>query len=395
MQRSKVIGSAGLALAMAAMASVTPAAPVDDIVLTSPHAAPVDPEIPVVMLYDLSSGQTLYAREIERRFVPASVTKVMTAYSVFALIDQGKLSPDTMVEVTPEVAELWGGEGSTMFLEAGDRLTVGQLLLGVTTVSANDGAAMLARVAAGTLDKWLETMNANAAELGMRDTHFGTPNGWPDEGRTYTSARDLTILAEAMITRYPELYHRYFGHRGMRYNGIAQDNHDPVTGVVEGADGIKTGYTREAGYNFLGSAERNGRRLAMVIAGAPTATIRNRTARDLLEWGFEAFESRVVLPPDTPVGDALVQNGSSGSVPLRTAHEVLASVPRGGGFDVSLSVRYRGPLEAPIAAGQEVAVLRVRISGQQPHDVPLVAAEAVEKANPFQRLINGIAGVFP
>src|SRR5690606_18300773 len=151
----------------------------------------------------------------------------------------------------------------------------------------------------------------------------------------------------------------------------------------------------EAGYNFLGSAERNGRRLAMVIAGAPTATIRNRTARDLLEWGFEAFESRVVLPPDTPVGDALVQNGSSGSVPLRTAHEVLASVPRGGGFDVSLSVRYRGPLEAPIAAGQEVAVLRVRISGQQPHDVPLVAAEAVDKANAFQRLVNGIAGVFP
>lgn len=373
---------------------MTSAAPAGDIVLSSPLAAPVDPQIPVAMLYDLSSGQTLYAREIERRFVPASVTKVMTAYTAFALVDEGKLSLDTMIEVTPEIAEMWSGEGSTMFLQAGDQLTVGALIMGVTTVSANDGAAMLAHIAAGSQEKWLAMMNANAAQLGMRDTHFGTPNGWPDEGRTYTSARDLAILAEALTTRYGPLYRRYFGQRGMQYRGIAQNNHDPVTGVVDGADGMKTGYTRQAGYNFLGSAERNGRRLVMVIAGAPTPAIRNTTSRDLLRWGFEAFESRVVLPAETAVGEARVQNGSSGRVALRTSGEVLASVPRGGGFDVSMSVRYRGPLEAPIAAGQEVATLRVRISGQQPHDVPLVAAEAVEEANSFQRLINGIAGIF-
>src|SRR5690606_21431381 len=145
--------------------------------------------------------------------------------------------------------------------------------------------------AAGTQENWLALMNANAAELGMRDTHFGTPNGWPDEGRTYTSARDLAILAEALTMRYPGLYRRFFGHSGMRYNGIAQDNHDPVTGVVEGADGMKTGYTRQSGYNFLGSAQRGSRRLVMVVAAAPTASIRNRTARDLLRWGFDAFES--------------------------------------------------------------------------------------------------------
>ncbi len=394
LNRHAIIGSAAAALSLGMAAAAASGAFANDVVLVSPPAAPVDPEIPVVMLYDVSSGQTLYARDTERRFVPASVTKVMTVYSAFKLIDAGKLSPDAIIEVSPEVAELWSGEGSTMFLKAGDKLTVGTLLMGVTTVSANDGAAMLAQVAAGSGQAWLDMMNANAAELGMRDTHFGTPNGWPDEGRTYTSARDLAILAEAMTTRYPELYRRFFGHRGMAYRGIAQNNHDPVTGVVAGADGIKTGYTREAGYNFLGSAERNGRRLIMIVAGAPTGTARNRTSRALLEWGFDAFESRVVLQAGTPVGDARVQGGASGSVPLRTAGEVLASVPRGGGFDVSLSVRYRGPLEAPIAAGQEVATLRVRISGQQPHDVPLVAAEAVGEANQFQRLLNGIVGVF-
>ena len=392
MKRRTIFGSVGLVLALTTAAAVTLAAPVDDIVLTSPHAAPVDPEIPVVMLYDLSSGQTLYAREIERRFVPASVTKVMTAYSVFALIDQGKLSPETTVEVTPEVAELWGGEGSTMFLEAGDRLTVGQLLLGVTTVSANDGAAMLARVAAGTLDKWLETMNANAAQLGMRDTHFGTPNGWPDEGRTYTSARDLAVLAEAMTTRFPGLYRRYFGHRGLTYRDIAQDNHDPITGVVEGADGIKTGYTRESGYNFLGSAERGGRRLVMVVAGAPRAYIRDQTARDLMRWGFAAFETRVILPGELPVGEARVQNGAQATVRLQTGSEVLASVPPRSQAEMALSVRYRGPIEAPVIKGQKIAFLRVTIPGQAPHDVPLVAAEAVAEANSFQRLINGLVG---
>jgi len=280
-----------------------------------------------------------------------------------------------------------------MFLKAGDRLTVGELLLGVTTVSANDGAVMLALTAAGSLDAWLELMNVNAAELGMRDTHFGTPNGWPDEGRTYTSARDLAVLAEAMTTRYPGLYRRYVGHRGMRYHDIAQNNHDPITGVVEGADGIKTGFTRQSGYNFIGSAERGGRRLVMVIAGAPSVPVRNQTARDLMRWGFDAFESRVILPGGIPVGEARVQNGARGSVRLKTAGEVLASVPPGNAGAASLTVRYRGPVQAPIAKNQPIAFLRVTIPGQTPHDVPLVAAEAVAEANPLQRFVNGLFGL--
>jgi len=356
-------------------------------------AAPVAPEIPVVLLVDLSSGQTLFARDADRRFVPASVTKVMTAYTAFRLIEEGKLFLSTPVVVSQEVAELWSGEGSSMFLKAGDRVTVGELLLGVTTVSANDAAVVLALTAAGSQDEWLDLMNANAAELGMRDTHFGTPNGWPDEGRTYTSARDLAVLAEAMITRFPGLYRRYVGHRGMTYRNITQANHDPITGVVDGADGIKTGFTRESGYNFLGSAERGGRRLVMVVAGAPSASIRNTTARDLMRWGFDAFETRVILPGEIPVGEARVQNGAQSSVALQTGSEVLASVPPGNAGAASLTIRYRGPIEAPIAKGDQVAFLRVSIPGQAPHDVPLVAAEAVPEANAFQRFVNGLAGL--
>lgn len=383
---------AGLAAILLAAAPATPP-PEPDVAPRLTGAAPVAPEIPVVLLVDLSSGQTLFAREADRRFVPASVTKVMTAYTAFRLIEEGRLSLSTPVVVSQEVAELWSGEGSSMFLKAGDRVTVGELLLGVTTVSANDASVVLALTAAGTQDEWLDLMNANAAELGMRDTHFGTPNGWPDEGRTYTSARDLAVLAEAMITRFPGLYRRYVGHRGMTYRNITQANHDPITGVVDGADGIKTGFTRESGYNFLGSAERGGRRLVMVVAGAPSASIRNTTARDLMRWGFDAFETRVILPGETPVGEARVQNGAESRVALQTAGEVLASVPPGSAGAASLSIRYRGPIKAPIAKGDQVAFLRVSIPGQAPHDMPLVAAEAVPQANVFERFVNGLAGL--
>jgi D-alanyl-D-alanine carboxypeptidase (penicillin-binding protein 5/6) len=273
-------------------------------------------------------------------------------------------------------------------------VTVGQLLLGVTTVSANDGAVALGRAAAGNDAKWLALMNGNAASLGMRDSHFGTANGYPDEGRTWTSARDLATLAEAMTTRHPGLYKRFFGHRGLRYNGIAQDNHDPITGVVEGADGIKTGYTRQAGFTFVGSAERGGRRLTLVIAGAPTAGLRNNAARRLMEWGFDNFTSRKLIEAATPIGTAQVQSGAALSVPLRTQGAVFANLPRGGADKAELSVRYRGPIEAPIAEGDRVATLRIAIPGQVPHEVALVAAADVPRANAWQRLRNGVAGLF-
>jgi D-alanyl-D-alanine carboxypeptidase (penicillin-binding protein 5/6) len=379
-----------LAVLVSAGSVAAPASSEIEVVDTSP----VDPEIPVALLVDLSTGQTLFAREPDRRFVPASVTKVMSVYTAFDLIDRGKLSLDQVVTIDKEVADDWGGEGSTLFLQEGDQLTIAELLMGVTTVSANDGAVALGKAAAGSVDNWVALMNQNAARLGMHDSHFHLPNGYMDEGRTYTSARDLIRLAEALTTRFPDLYKRFVGQHGMSFHGIAQNNHDPITGVVPGADGIKTGYTEQAGYNFLGSAERGGRRLAMVIAGAPSPAIRNKSSRQLIEWGFEHFSSRELLPMGTPVGDAMVQNGSATSVPLFTEAPVFANLPTGQDAGANLSLRYRGPIEAPIRQGDEVATLRIAIAGQEPHDVPLIAGADVGKANAWQRLRNGIAGLF-
>ena len=381
----------GLAALAAALPSIAQPLPGQSPIAMEPaNTAPVPDDIPVALLVDLSTGQTLFARDPDRRFMPASVTKVMSLYTAFHLIGQGKLSPDTMVTVTKDIGDHWSGKGSSMLLKTGDRVTVGQLILGISTVSGNDAAVMLATYVAGSIDGWVKLMNANAADLGMRNSHFGMPNGWMDEGRTYFSAHDLALLASAMITRYPDLYHRFIGHKRMTYNNVTQVNHDPITGVVPGADGIKTGYTRQAGYTFVGSAERNGRRLVLVIAGAPTPMDRNRTARDLIEWGFSAFQTKELVPDDTEVGHARVQGGAGREVALRTDAPVLAAVPPGGAMpQPALTIRYRGPLQAPLKQGQQVGELHVAGPGQASHDVPLIAANDVPRANAWQRLRNG------
>ncbi|WAT18341.1 D-alanyl-D-alanine carboxypeptidase [Aurantiacibacter sp. MUD11] len=374
----------GLAIAAAALGlAATPAN-------SAPSPAPVPQEIPVGLLVDLSTGQTLFSREAERRFVPASVTKVMTAYTAFKLIEDGELHPGMTFAYSEELEEAWYNEGSNMFLRAGDQPTIGQLLLGITTVSGNDASVALAVAATGSLEAWLDLMNANARELGMRNTHFGSANGYPDGGQTYTTAEDLVTLARAITQDYPILYRRYFGHRTLRWGDITQANHDPVTGRVNGADGMKTGYTREAGFTFLGSAEREGRRLVMVLAGAPDGPLRDRTARALLEWGFDEFEQRTVVPGGFEVGSAQVQDGAAPQVPLRTPHNVTAAIPREAQEQANwtMEVVYRGPIQAPIMEGDRIARLRLSVDGEIAMEVPLEAAQSVPQANVLQRIAN-------
>ena len=393
MKRFSGIILLGLGAALAAAPAGAPAA-------LSPQALPIVPappapaDAPVALLVDLSSGQTLFAQEADRRFLPASVTKVMTAYVAFELIAQKKLIPAQAFTVSDEVFKEWSGTGSSMFLKSGERVSVDELLHGITTVSANDGCVVLAVGAAGSVPSWVAMMNRTAHELGMDNSHFGTPNGWPDEGGTFTTANDLAKLARALITRHPDLYARYFGKPGLAHNGFAQANHDPISGVISGADGIKTGFTREAGYNFLGSAQRNGRRLVMVVAGIDDARERTRVSRSLMEWGFSAFERKRIFPAGATVGYARVQNGAMVKVLLRAARPVIAEVPAGKDPRIAMSLRYRGPIEAPIAEGSEVADLEVRIAGFAPYTVPLEAASTVPEANLWQRLLNGVLGLF-
>ncbi len=305
-------------------------------------AAPLPPPeleaIPVALLFDVGSGQPLYAKNEKLRFLPASVTKVMTAYLAFELIAQGKLQTWQRYRVNPKTFAQWQGQGSTMNLGRDESVSVDALLQGLTTISANDAAVVLAEGFAGSVPVWCALMNAEAWRLGMSDSHFNTPNGWPDEGATYVSADDLVKLGEALVTRHPELYHRYFGKKSMTWNGFTANNHDPNIGVVEGADGMKTGFTREAGYNYLGSAQRGGRRLFMVLAKAQNGRERKAASRALIEWGFTAWDARPLFAPGKLVGAARVQGGDAREVGLTALFAIHSVAPRGVSQPVSLRI---------------------------------------------------------
>jgi D-alanyl-D-alanine carboxypeptidase (penicillin-binding protein 5/6) len=345
------------------------------------------------MLVDLSSNQVLAAREPAKRFLPASITKVMTEYVAFEAIDDGRLDLSRQFTVSDAVARTWRWRVTGLALAPGTQIDADTLLHGIATVSANDAAMVFAEGFGGTVLAFTGMMNTEARRLGMKDSTFASPNGWPDGGLTMVSARDLVTLASAMIRRHPQLYHTYFGQKAMTYNGITQYSHDPVTGVVPGADGIKTGHTGEAGFTFLGSAERGGRRLVMVLGGAWTEDQRTQAARDLLEWGFTRWRARPLFAAGATVTQACVQQGNARNVPLVTGGPVFAAIPAETSQPVRLTVHYAGPLVAPIAKGAEVGELEINVLGQAPSRIPLYAGRDVGRAGPFDWLRNGVTGL--
>lgn len=386
-----MLGIAVLALALPVNAAPSPAAP-----LPSGPPLPAAVEgIPVYLAVDLSSRQVLAQHDANRVFLPASMTKVMTAYVAFELIAKGRLTPEQIVTVNPETSAIWSGRGTGMRLKAGEQVPVDILLHGITTISANDACVALAEGTVGNTANWLTLMNAEARDLGMAHSHFGTPNGWPDGGATYVSAGDMVKLGQALIERHPGLYHRYFGHKTLTWRGVSEASHDPTIGLVAGADGIKTGHTNQSGYSFLGTAIRDGRRVMIVIGGAPTEARRAQAARELLEWGFAAWDARPLFAKGAVVGKALVQGGDSRSVSLVVPASLNVTIPHGTRPKVTLTARYRGPIAAPIAAGATVGRLEVSLDGQPTAQIPLVAGQKIAEAGPIDRLANGLAGLLP
>ncbi|AXB76671.1 D-alanyl-D-alanine carboxypeptidase family protein [Novosphingobium sp. P6W] len=350
--------------------------------------------IPVSILVDLGSGQVLEQRHADTPFLPASVTKVMTAYVAFEEIGAGRLSMDRKFNERPETEREWFAKGTNMYLTTKDFPTTRDLLHGIMTASANDAAVVLGEGYAGSVAGWAAKMNDAARRLGMTRSHYNTPNGWMDGGNTYVTASDLVRLADAMITRYPDLYREFSGHKRWLWRDVVMRSHDPTVGVVPGADGIKTGYTREAGYNFLGTAERGGRRLVMVLAGSPLPKVRDDAAKALLEWGFAAWDTRHLFDQGQTVAQARIQGGDARTLPLVANREVHATIARGSQPGITLAVHYRGPIVAPVRKGEQVGELEIRVAGLAPGRVPLYAGRDVGKAGTLDRLWNGFINLF-
>jgi D-alanyl-D-alanine carboxypeptidase (penicillin-binding protein 5/6) len=369
---------------------------------TATAAAPqFDTPAKVAFLIDLSSGAVLYAKNADVRMPPASMAKMMTTDVAFELIDSGKLPLNKMCTVRPETWQKWHGPqaGSTMFLSPNEQVSVENLLHGIVTLSGNDASVVLAECISGTEQAFTEQMNALAKKIGMTNSHFGTANGWPDNGVTYVSARDLAMLARYEIENHYALYKKFYSQPSFTWGktmgsgqDITQANRNPILGKVQGADGLKTGHTDEAGYGFTGSAEQNGRRLIEVLAGMDSWNQRVQESTRLIEWGFNAWTTKPLFKKGAEIAKAKVQMGSSTEVPLVAPHDLAVTVPAGLTLNskMQVKVRYEGPIKAPIKKGDEIAQLVVTTPDTSPQIVPLVAGNGVGEAGFFGRAWNGL-----
>lgn len=367
-------------------------------------APPFETSAPVAYLVDLSSGAVLYAKDADRRMPPASMAKMMTTHIVFDLIKQGKLRLDQKFTVRPETWQKWHGPaaGSTMFLSPGEEVSVENLLHGVVTLSGNDACVVLAEGIAGTEEAFVARMNAEAKRIGMTNSRFGTSNGWPDEGRTQVTARDLATLAVNTIRNYPDLYRKFYQQKEFSWGktmgkgeNIVQANRNPILGRVPGADGLKTGHTDEAGYGFTGSAEQNGRRLVMVVAGLDSFNGRITESVKFMDWGFKAWSVKPIFAKGATVDTAEVQGGSASKVALVAPQQINVTYSAARAEPTyRVKISYDGPIRAPIKAGQHIADLIVTTGDTPPAIVPLVAGADIEEAGFFRRIWLGFLSLF-
>jgi serine-type D-Ala-D-Ala carboxypeptidase (penicillin-binding protein 5/6) len=368
-------------------------------------APPFETAANVAYMIDLSSGAVLYAKNADMRMPPASMAKMMTSHIALNMLKKGDLKQNQMCTVRPETWQKWHGPaaGSTMFLSPGEQVSVDNLLKGIVTLSGNDASVALAECIAGTEEAFVALMNEEAKRLGMTNSRFGNSNGWPDEGITYTSARDLAKLAEATIESTPDLYKRYYELQNFTWGktlgsgqAITQANRNPILGRIPGADGLKTGHTEEAGYGFTGSAVQNGRRIIMVVAGLGSFNQRIEESVKFMDWGFRAWKSQPLFQAGEKVADAQVQLGDAGEVGLVAPRNLAVTLPGGlaTGGKMKVRVVYDGPIKAPIKKGQQIAQLVVESGDTPPQVMPLVAEKDVDEAGFFGRIWAGLASLF-
>ncbi len=345
---------------------------------------------PVAYLLDMQSGEVLFDRDSKRRIPTASMAKMMTALVAFDAIEKKQISLDTQYPMMPETWEKWNNQGSTMFLRSNEKVPVGKLLHGILTLSGNDASIAFAEGAAGTEAKFTQRMNLQAKRLKLKDSHFNTANGWPDEGKTFSTARDLSTLAAQIIAYHPKFFKAYFGQKSFTWNGVTQANRNPLLGAVDGADGMKTGHSDEAGYCLVGTAQRDGRRLIMVIAGLPSQETRLREARALINWGFGAWQNKALYRAGATIGEVPVQLGTIRRVEVVAPQNIGATFAKGGQPPAKISIRYNGPIKAPLKKGAEVAQLVMHYADGHKQSVPLVAAKSVSQTGFLGRAWNGL-----
>ncbi len=323
-------------------------------------------------IMDFDTGAVLLNKEGDTLTEPASMTKMMTVHMLFKHIKDGSVSMDDTFHVSEKA---WRKGGSKMFVEVNSDVSVSDLLHGIIVQSGNDAAIVVAEGLAGTEEAFAEEMTQEARNIGMTKSVFKNATGWPAEGHLVT-VHDLAILARDTIRNFPDLYELY-SVKEFTYNGIRQPNRNPLLGTSAGVDGLKTGHTESAGYGLTASAERDGRRLIIVVNGLNSVRERRTESQKLLDWGFREFDNYDLFSKDETVSSANVWLGAETKVDLVADQDILLTLPRSASRDMKVSVVYDGPVPAPIAKGDQIATLKVEVPDQEAKEFPLYAAHDV------------------
>lgn len=348
---------------------------------------PAPPELGArsYILTDFYSGAILVEQNADERVEPASITKVMTSYVVFAELAQGNVALEDMVPVSERA---WRTGGSRMFVDPSMQVSLEDLLRGVIVQSGNDASVALAEFVAGSEEAFAGVMNHYAEVLGMTGTNFVNSTGWPDENH-YTTARDIATLSAAIIRDFPD-YYRWFADKEFTFNEIRQHNRNTLLWRDPAVDGLKTGHTESAGYCLAASAKREGMRLISVVMGSDSETSRASESQSLLNYGFRFFETVQLYEARDELAQAEVWKGTADSVPVGVANALYVTIPRGRYDDLDAQVEMNPQLEAPLAPDTVVGQITIRLEDDLVTKRDLITLSGVEPAGSFGRTWDGL-----
>ncbi len=334
---------------------------------------------------DAYTGQVFAENNADVRLEPASLTKIMTAYTVFDAIHSGEKSLTDNVLVSERA---WKTGGSRTFLDLGSQIPVETVILGMIVQSGNDASVALAEYVAGTEQAFTDLMNHNADQLGMTNSHFENATGLPIENH-HSTARDLAILSKALIQRFPEEY-KWFSTKEFTFHGIVQHNRDVLLNRDSAVDGIKTGFTDRAGYCLVSSAKHEDMRLISVVLHADSPAARAREAQSLLDYGFRFWDTHRVYVGQQSMTTARVWKGAQPALSAGVADDVYVTVPRGMYKNVATSFELQNHIIAPVAEGQTIGTAHITLPDGKVQDYPLVALAEVPQGSWWRRLIDTI-----
>ena len=353
-----------------------------------PMPAPAAPIIGAksYLVIDARTGHELASLNPDTALAPASLTKLMTTYVVFAALKQGQIQLSDEVTVSEKA---WRTQGSRMFIEVGTRVSIEDLVAGMIVQSGNDASVALAEHIAGTESVFAELMNQYAAKLGMLSSHFINATGLPAEGHL-TTARDLTTLARALVDEFPEYYGRWHSMKEFTYNDIKQNNRNSLLWRDDSVDGLKTGHTDDAGYCLVASAMRDNMRVISAVMGTSSTKARTDGSQALLNYGFRFFETRLLFKAGEEITSARVWKSANENSRLGVLEDLYITVRRGTYDELESTLDIPAIIEAPIAAGQPVAELKIRFGDQELLSAPLRALDDSPVGSLWQRTRDSV-----